>query len=232
MHRGYTVRWRKRWDKGYHRDHLLWVMMDWFIDHANYEDNEKYFQNYGKIQIKRGQHIFSIRGLAEILGCKSKRVRNRLLALEKSGFLALQRTHRFTIATILNYDTYQDIKNKKAHKGAHRGHSKGTPGATHNTLEYIKYIIKHINNISGRNFTVQGNADYIHPRLKEGYTKEQCIQVINKKWDDPDFNRKYFRPSTLFRKSKFEGYLNEDIGKKPEERSYDPKWRDKISTTE
>ena len=38
---------------------------------------------------------------------------------------------------------------------------------------------------------------------------EDCKKAINVKWADPDFNKKYFRPSTLFRPTKFEGYLNE-----------------------
>ena len=38
MNRGYTKRWRKKRDKGYHQDPLLWVMMDYFIDYANYKE--------------------------------------------------------------------------------------------------------------------------------------------------------------------------------------------------
>ena len=41
MHRGYTKRWRKRWDKGYHKDPVLWIMMDYFIDFAHRFSNAK-----------------------------------------------------------------------------------------------------------------------------------------------------------------------------------------------
>lgn len=217
MHRGYTIRWRKRWDKGYHKDHLLWVMMDWFIDHANYEDNETYLPNYGTVKLERGQHIFGIPSMARYFNVSEKRIRTRLKILEKTEFLAIKRTNRFSIATITNYSRYQDNENRKGKQkggqGASKGQAEGKQGATHNTLRiHSEDIIKHLNNISGRNFGVKTNIDYVIPRLKEGHTKEECEKVIETKWKDPDFNKKYFRPSTLFKKSKFEGYINESVG--------------------
>lgn len=113
MHRGYTKRWRKRWDKGFHRDHLLWVMMDYFIDHANYEATERFFPNYGLLKLDRGQLPFGIPSLAKYLKTTEKRIRSRLEILKKTDFLAIQTTNRFSIATILNYDKYNprvDIK--------------------------------------------------------------------------------------------------------------------------
>lgn len=77
MHRGYTKRWRKRWDKNYHHDPLLWMLMDFFIDFANYKDSEVFFPNVGVIPLKRGQHIF---------GRSGKHTRyQRLLTLELSS---------------------------------------------------------------------------------------------------------------------------------------------------
>ena len=109
MHRGYTKRWRKRWDKNYHHDFLLWLLMDYFIDFANYKDSEVFFPNVGVIPLKRGQHIFGTRKLAEFMRIDRQRIRTKLKKLEKIGFLILKSTHQFTIATILNYNTYNPL---------------------------------------------------------------------------------------------------------------------------
>ncbi len=226
MHRGYTIRWRKRWDKGYHQDHLLWVMMDWFIDHANYEDGEKYMLGYGIVKLKRGQHVFGTPSMAKYFNASEKRIRNRLAILEKTEFMAIKRGYRFSIATIINYNKYQDKENLKGKlKGKQRedrGKIEGTQGATHNTYNTYKALSKNIiiylNVVSGRDFKPESNAKYVIPRLKEGHTEEDCKKVIEAKWKDPDFDNKYFRPETLFRPSKFEGYLNEGIGATSDDR--------------
>lgn len=77
-------------------------------------------------------------------------------------------------------------------------------------------VIDYLNKVRGAGkFTCSpSNLKHITARLKEGHTVEDCKQVVDTKWKDPDFNKKYFRPSTLFNSEKFEGYLNEDI--KPE----------------
>ena len=222
MHRGYTIRWRKRWDKGYHKDPLLWVMMDWFIDHAAWEDKEVFLKDVGIVKLKRGEVIFGINQLASFIGTSPKRIRTRLSLLEKSNkdggleFLARKRASKYSIGFVINYKTYQDKENLKGNQkgkvGASKGQGEGKVGATNNTYNTLsKELIIHLNKISGRRFSPESNMDYIIPRLKEGFTREQCVQVIEKKWLDPDFNRKYFCPETLFRKSKFEKYLNEDI---------------------
>lgn len=107
MHRGYTKRWRKRWDKGYHKDHLLWVVMDYFIDFAMYKDKEVYKKGIGKIFLKRGQWHYSTRDLAEHLSTSRQKIRTCIKALETIDFLTIQTTHRYSIATVINYDTYQ-----------------------------------------------------------------------------------------------------------------------------
>ena len=62
----------------------------------------------------------------------------------------------------------------------------------------------------------KANISVIRARLNDGYTVEDCKKVIDTKagqWlTNPDMV-KYLRPETLFRPSKFEGYLNECRGK-------------------
>jgi hypothetical protein len=106
MHRGWTKRWRKRWDTGYHRDPLLWVIMSWFIDHANHTDKTLFIAGK-KLTVKRGQRVYSQPRLAEFFGVGRRQIRTRLDVLENIGFLTNKTTKKYSIATVLNYDKYQ-----------------------------------------------------------------------------------------------------------------------------
>jgi len=107
MHRGYTKRWRKRWDKGYHYDPDLWLLMDYFIDHANYRDTRVFFPGCGLIPLKRGQHIFGTPQLSVFMRWDRGRTRRKLKILKNIGFLTIKTTNKYSIASVINYDTYQ-----------------------------------------------------------------------------------------------------------------------------
>jgi len=106
MERGWTKRWRKRWDAGYHRDPLLWTMMDYLIDHANHEDKQ-WFDGKKTITIKRGQYVTSQPKLAEIFGAGRQQIRARLAIMESIGFSTNKATKRYSIITVCNYGKYQ-----------------------------------------------------------------------------------------------------------------------------
>jgi len=108
MNRGYTKRWRKKWDRGYHQDPLLWVMMDYFIDFANYKETTVYCAGVGLVPLKRGQHIYSLRRLAELLNVDMGQIRRRLKILETIQFISIRTTNHFSIASVINYDLYQN----------------------------------------------------------------------------------------------------------------------------
>lgn len=83
-----------------------------------------------------------------------------------------------------------------------------------NKLEQdAKEIINYLNEKYGSSYKFSDSSiKLIKSRLKDGYTKEQCKQVINlkiKQWANDLKMKKYIRPMTLFRKSKFEGYIDE-----------------------
>jgi uncharacterized phage protein (TIGR02220 family) len=56
------------------------------------------------------------------------------------------------------------------------------------------------------------NSEYVIARLKEGYTVQECKQVIASKcrqWVHDEKMYRYLTPETLFRRSNFERYLGE-----------------------
>jgi len=117
---GFTLRWRKRWDKGYHRDPILWLMMDYFIDFANHTDREIFFKGAGKILIKRGDHIFGTSQLSVFLGIDRSLTRRKLKILEDIGFLTIKTTNKYSIASVVNYDTYQSKKFRNDQQNDHQ----------------------------------------------------------------------------------------------------------------
>ena len=74
-------------------------------------------------------------------------------------------------------------------------------------------VIDYLNLRAGTKYRYsKASRDCIEPRLKE-FSIDDCKLVIDKKcneWLDTE-NAKYLRPETLFRVSKFEGYLNQIV---------------------
>lgn len=88
-----------------------------------------------------------------------------------------------------------------------------------NNKEYNKSFNKEIDNIicrlnekAGKNFKSSNKAtqEHIRARFAEGYTIEDFYTVIDKKCEEWMGTKmeQYLRPSTLFNREKFEGYLN------------------------
>lgn len=92
-----------------------------------------------------------------------------------------------------------------------------------------KEVIDYLNKKTGKRFkpNADGNKRVIDPRLKDGYTVDDLKHIIDVKyaqWHGKTFNNgqigdNYLRPETLFRVSKIEGYLNEEI---PKHKSKEP----------
>jgi uncharacterized phage protein (TIGR02220 family) len=80
--------------------------------------------------------------------------------------------------------------------------------------EDFEKTINYLNQKNNKNYKISDvNKNIIIPRLKEGFSFEDCKKVINNKtkdWINNPEMEKYLRPATLFCKSKFEGYLNEN----------------------
>jgi hypothetical protein len=105
--KGYTLRHRKRWDGNYHLNRLLWVLMDWFIDNAAYEDKTVKIAGKKPIKLKRGQVVYTERQLAKFFKIGRQRIRTCQRSMILGEFLTQQVTQGLSIATVLNYDRYQ-----------------------------------------------------------------------------------------------------------------------------
>lgn len=81
------------------------------------------------------------------------------------------------------------------------------------TSEKRHEIINYLNRRMGTSYKPdsKGIKSILDPRLKDGYTVEDCKTVIDNMilaWGSDDKMRQYIRPSTLFRPSHIDSYLN------------------------
>lgn len=76
----------------------------------------------------------------------------------------------------------------------------------------FKEFFDYLNKVTGRSFkNIKSNQKLVSARLKAGYTKQDLKLVIDYKtseWKGTEYE-KYLQPSTLFRASKFDEYLNQ-----------------------
>lgn len=103
------------------------------------------------------------------------------------------------------------------------GKSDLAPQEDEKAADQIKAVIDYLNQKTGKAYRAATKATqrHISARFAEGYTVEDCRQVIDDRcraWGNPpapgkDDMRLYLRPETLFG-SKFEGYLNNISGQK------------------
>lgn len=82
----------------------------------------------------------------------------------------------------------------------------------------IDKLLGYLNEVSGRQFKTSND---LAARLKDGYTAKDIARVIKYKCQEwmGTQSQKYIRPSTLFNKTKFEGYINDANQGVPNEKS-------------
>lgn len=198
---------------------------------VNYENKQ-----WRGIDIKRGQRLTSVNKLATELNLTDRNIRTALKHLISTGEVTSETTNQYTLITVLNYNTYQQVtsempnkrqtsdeqvtndrqtsdnKERKIKKEEERKEekniSKQVPSAE--ALEIISYL----NLKCGTAYRTDAKETIrlIAARLKENYTVDDIKNVIDlksSKWLNTDMSQ-YLRPITLFG-SKFEYYYNDYI---------------------
>lgn len=208
----------KPYDKG-----RAWIDL---LLRARYKDGQVMYRG-NLVERKRGTVYCSMAFLAEEWGWHRQTVKRFLNQLETEGMVKLCVTKRDTAIIIENYNKYQlsgsgectsdctsdytsectsDSTQKKKGK-------KGKKGKNIYSAE-IEKIVAHLNEVAHRHFQAdtETTAKPIRGRLREGYTVDDCIRVIDVKtqeWLNDRKMREYLQPETLFRKSNFERYVKQ-----------------------
>jgi len=102
MHRGYIKLWRRfvEWD-WYSDQHTKCLFLHLLLT-ANYKTTR-----YRGVDVERGQCIIGRKTLAKTLGMSEQNVRTALTHLKSTNEVTSKSYSKFSIATIINYDLYQ-----------------------------------------------------------------------------------------------------------------------------
>jgi hypothetical protein len=115
MHRGYIKLWRKLFDSKMHRNHKLYVLWTWLLGNVTHKEMV-YFEGNKHITLMPGQIVTGRKRLADELSMGVQSVRTILHSLEKLGNLTIKSTNRYSIITIVNWNTYQSDEEKSTNK--------------------------------------------------------------------------------------------------------------------
>jgi hypothetical protein len=106
MNRGYIRLWRKTLDGGLLQQHKIWVLFSYCLLKATYK-RRKVIHGGREILLEPGQFIFGRRVASEETGLTEREIRTALASLIALGILTSKTTNRFSIITIVNWQTYQ-----------------------------------------------------------------------------------------------------------------------------
>ncbi len=111
MENGYIKLWRKSLDSGLIQDHKTWVFWCWCLMKATWKPR-KTLINHIMVSLQPGQFIFGREAAAKELNMSVQEIRTRVIQLVKYGNLTIKSTNRFSVITIINWDTYQPEENR------------------------------------------------------------------------------------------------------------------------
>ena len=191
--------------------------------------------------IASGQLVTSLQHLAVRSGLSIQQTRTALDKLKSTGEINTQSTNKNTIITVIKWADFQCCDeiptNKQQTDNKQITNEQQTDNKQITTNKNVKNIknekniycadevIDYLNSKTGSSYRHSNSArKHILGRLNEGFTVQDCKDVIDKKcmdWKGTDYE-KYLVPDTLFRPSNFEKYLNQRITKNGQGRVVTP----------
>lgn len=106
LHRGYVKLWRRALDAGWLKNHKLWVFWCYCIMKASHKNIHSVI-GFQDIEILPGQFIYGRKKASEETGLSERETRTCLQSLIKMQNVTIKTTNKFSIITIINWDSYQ-----------------------------------------------------------------------------------------------------------------------------
>lgn len=110
MHRGYIKLWRKTIDSGLIKNHKVWIFWTWCLLKANHSQSKKQVVGYQEVTLMPGQFIFGLKAASIETGLTIQECRTCIKFLKKCKNLTYKPTNKFSIISIINWDTYQQTE--------------------------------------------------------------------------------------------------------------------------
>jgi hypothetical protein len=109
MQRGYIKLWRKSLDSEWLSNHVLWCFWCWCLLKATHKPIEQ-LVGYQKVQLEPGQFVFGIHKASRAINASPQQIRTCLRSLEILGNLTKKSTNKYSIISIVNWDSYQQTE--------------------------------------------------------------------------------------------------------------------------
>jgi len=98
----------------------FWIAL---LQEANWQEKKTMF-NGSLLTVKRGELVFGRIKYSRLLNISEKKIRRYLDLLQKEQMIGQQKTNKYTLISITNYESYQNEANKGPTKGQQRATSK------------------------------------------------------------------------------------------------------------
>jgi hypothetical protein len=115
MQRGYVKLWRRSIDNGWLQNHLLWSFWCWCLLKASHKQTE-ITVGYQRVVLEPGQFVFGRNNAAKELRASPQNIRTCVQTLTKTQNLTIKSTNKFSIISIINWESYQQDENKTNHQ--------------------------------------------------------------------------------------------------------------------
>ena len=109
MQRGYVKLWRCSVDAGWLQNHKLWAFWCWCLMKATHKE---YDQVVGcqVVHLFPGEFVFGRKKAAEELRVSEQEIRTMVDSMRIRKNLTIKTTNKFSVISIINWNTYQDIE--------------------------------------------------------------------------------------------------------------------------
>ena len=175
MNQGFIVLWRKFTGTSFYKDSYAVHLAIHLIIEANHEP-KKFLFNGKEETLSRGQLISGRLTLADETGIPPSTVYRKLELFRNIGFLDIKSNSKFSVITICNYSTYQDIKSKDGQHIGQPADSGRTASGQRTDSQRTQTTIQPLNNLTIK--PLKTNKVFIAPTLKQ--VKEYCIEIKTK----------------------------------------------------
>ena len=194
---------------------------------ASFKDRRVYWMD-DIVELQRGQLVTSLRYLANRWGWSTTKVRKAISRWTKAGSIKTHAEHTTgTLISVVEYERYQrisledgapetntprDTQKKRRQPAQNTDIKKDLKNdVTKDKKPYgskeAKEVISYLNSVSGKRYqNVDSNLRPIIQRLNELHKSGEenpqrvCARVINAKRRDPDFDNKYLKVDTIFKR--------------------------------
>ena len=124
---GWITVHRKMLDHWVSQEPELFAFWMRLLIEANHSDKKRMF-NGTLIEIKRGQTLFGLEAFEAKSGISRKKLRRYLAMLENESMIGRQKTNKYSLISIVNYEEYQLEGRQEAGKGQAEGKPRASQG--------------------------------------------------------------------------------------------------------